>query len=42
MDLAEKEKNLILCGRLAEFKYYDMHQAVGRALNIFEKLISTL
>lgn len=42
MDLAEKEKNLILCGRLAEFKYYDMHQVIGRALNLFNNLICKL
>lgn len=33
---ASKINNLILCGRLAEFKYYDMHQVVARALKIFE------
>ncbi len=39
---ASKKKNLILCGRLAEFKYYDMHQVIGRALKIFENLIVNL
>lgn len=31
-DAAEKIPNLILCGRLADFKYYNMDQALGRAL----------
>lgn len=37
-----KNPKLILCGRLAEFKYYDMHQVVARALSIFEKTIKHL
>ncbi len=39
---ASKIHNLILCGRLAEFRYYDMHQVVARALNIFENRIRKL
>lgn len=31
-DAAEKIPNLILCGRLADFKYYNMDQALERAL----------
>lgn len=31
-DAAEKIPNLILCGRLADFKYYNIDQALGRAL----------
>lgn len=31
---AEKVKNLYLCGRLADFKYYNMDQALQQALNI--------
>ena len=30
--LAEKDKNVIFGGRLAEYKYYDMHQIIGSAL----------
>ena len=30
--LTEKEKKYILGGRLAEYKYYDMHQIIGSAL----------
>jgi UDP-galactopyranose mutase len=28
---------VIFAGRLADYKYYNMDQAVGRALNLFEK-----
>lgn len=31
--LADKEKNIIFGGRLAEYKYYDMDQVVEKALN---------
>jgi UDP-galactopyranose mutase len=31
-ELAEKEDNVIFGGRLAEYKYYDMHQVVEKAL----------
>lgn len=33
---AEKEKNVYFCGRLADYKYYNMDQVVARALHIFE------
>lgn len=36
--LAEKVPNLICCGRLADFKYYSMDQALERALDICPKL----
>lgn len=32
--LADRIPNLILCGRLADFKYYNMDQALQRALDI--------
>lgn len=32
--LADQEKNVIFGGRLAEYKYYDMHQIVEMALQI--------
>jgi len=32
--LADKIPNLILCGRLADFKYYNMDQALERALEV--------
>jgi UDP-galactopyranose mutase len=36
-ELSQKFDNLILVGRLAEYKYYDMDDIVGRALEIFNK-----
>ena len=36
--LAAEEKNVVFCGRLAEYKYYDMHQVIGRALDLAEEL----
>jgi UDP-galactopyranose mutase len=30
--MAEKESNILFGGRLAEYKYYDMHQIIGSAL----------
>ncbi|GBR72487.1 UDP-galactopyranose mutase [Candidatus Termititenax aidoneus] len=35
-ELAQKEKNVIFGGRLAEYKYYDMDRVMGRALKSFE------
>ena len=37
-EYAKQFKNLTLIGRLAEFKYYDMDDAIKRALDIFESL----
>lgn len=33
-NLAKSEINIIFGGRLAEYKYYDMHQVIERALNL--------
>ena len=33
-ELANQESNVIFGGRLAEYKYYDMHQIVEKVLNI--------
>ena len=38
-DLANQEKNIIFGGRLAEYKYYDMHQIIESALNTIKKEI---
>lgn len=38
-DLADKEKNVIFCGRLAEYRYYDMHQVIAQTLNLVNKII---
>ena len=34
-ELADREKNVIFGGRLAEYRYYDMHHIVEKALNLF-------
>ncbi len=38
-DETDKLNNVIFCGRLAEYQYYNMDQVVGRALQIFSSLI---
>jgi len=35
-ELARRVENLVLVGRLAEYRYYDMDDAVKRALDVFE------
>jgi len=37
--IASQYTNLILCGRLAEYKYYNMDQAIASVLNIAKKFI---
>lgn len=36
-ELADKEDNVIFGGRLAQYKYYDMHNVIEQALNIVKK-----
>ncbi|MBT2756708.1 UDP-galactopyranose mutase [Mesobacillus foraminis] len=36
-ELADKEKNIIFGGRLATYKYYDMHQVIAAALKKVEE-----
>lgn len=36
-ELADKESNIIFGGRLAQYKYYDMHHVIEEALNIVKK-----
>lgn len=38
-ELADQEKNLIFGGRLAEYRYYDMHQVIESALNKINTLV---
>ncbi|EJL6409515.1 UDP-galactopyranose mutase, partial [Vibrio cholerae] len=38
-DLAKEETGVIFGGRLAEYKYYDMHQVIASALYSVKKLI---
>lgn len=40
-ELASKEKNVIFGGRLAEYKYYDMHQVISAALYQVKNIMST-
>lgn len=37
--LADKEENVIFVGRLANYKYFNMDEAISNALDIFEKQI---
>lgn len=36
--LADREENVIFGGRLAEYKYYDMHQVIGSALSLAQSI----
>ena len=36
--LADAEKNVIFGGRLAEYKYYDMHKVIESAMEMIEKI----
>lgn len=36
---AEHIPNLLICGRLGEYRYYDMDQAIGRAMMLVKKRI---
>lgn len=38
-ELAEKEDKVIFGGRLAEYKYYDMHNVIQQALECVDKMI---
>ncbi|MBP3950863.1 UDP-galactopyranose mutase [Bacillus suaedae] len=40
--LADNESNVIFGGRLATYKYYDMHQVIGSALTTVEKELGDL
>ncbi|MGQ8338400.1 UDP-galactopyranose mutase [Sunxiuqinia sp. A32] len=37
-ELARKQTKVVFCGRLAEYKYYDMHQVVAKALELSKKV----
>jgi UDP-galactopyranose mutase len=39
--LADKEMDVIFGGRLAEYRYYDMHQVVGSALHMVNQHLNT-
>jgi len=38
-DLSKKYKNLVLCGRLAEYQYFNMDQVILHALDISKKIL---
>ncbi len=38
-ELSNKEPKVIFCGRLAEYRYYDMHQVIAQALEKVKELI---
>jgi len=40
LNLSKEENNIYFGGRLAEYKYYDMHQVVESAINFIKKIIS--
>lgn len=39
-ELADREKTVTFCGRLAEYRYYDMHQVIAQALEIASKILN--
>ncbi len=36
---AENLTNTLICGRLGEYRYYDMDQAIGRAMSLTGKIL---
>lgn len=38
LEEAKRYKNLFLCGRIAEFKYYNMDICIKHALNYFKNI----
>ena len=38
--LAEKEEKIFFCGRLGEYRYYDMDAVIARALSLADSLLS--
>jgi UDP-galactopyranose mutase len=40
--LANELNNVIICGRLGEYRYYDMDQAIGRAMGITKKIFTSM
>lgn len=42
LELSKKQDNIIFGGRLAEYKYYDMHQVIKSALNVIKEIKCTV
>ena len=38
--LAKSEKNVFFCGRLGEYRYYDMDAVIARALSLADSCLS--
>jgi UDP-galactopyranose mutase len=38
-ELAGAEEKVLICGRLGEYRYYDMDQAIGRAMHLAQGLL---
>lgn len=38
-EMADKEENVIFVGRAADYKYYDMHMIIARALTVYGKIV---
>jgi len=38
---ADALPGLVMCGRLGEYRYYDMDQAIGRALTLVKRALSS-
>ena len=39
---AAKNGKVIFCGRLADYKYYDMHVVIERALEVVEEKLGSI
>jgi UDP-galactopyranose mutase len=39
---AAREERLMICGRLGEYRYFDMDQAIGRALRLARKILRSV
>jgi UDP-galactopyranose mutase len=39
VERSKSDPKLLICGRLGEYRYYDMDQAIGRALMISERIL---
>lgn len=42
VELSKQYNNIFLCGRLAEFRYIDMHTCIEHALEYFEDVKNAL
>jgi UDP-galactopyranose mutase len=38
--LASQEAGVLFCGRLGEYRYYDMDQAIGRAMMLAQRIMT--